>query len=161
MRCPLGGARWQRSAATSPWCWCRIRWTCWTGEHRLNMCSTHVACKDDNSSGHVWQHSVHLGCNEKAACSLQGVSASHHPMQSSPRQLQAQLPAGLGSTTHCVAYRAAVSSEEAEEMARRLGLKFYRSCVKEGLNVTEGELQGVFLDAGKAVAWCCGGSGRR
>ncbi|KAI8468122.1 MAG: small rab-related GTPase [Monoraphidium minutum] len=33
--------------------------------------------------------------------------------------------------------RAAVSSEEAEEMARRLGLKFYRSCVKEGLNVTE------------------------
>jgi Ras-related protein Rab-23 len=34
--------------------------------------------------------------------------------------------------------RAVVSSEEAEEMARRLGLKFYRSCVKEGLNVTEG-----------------------
>lgn len=34
--------------------------------------------------------------------------------------------------------RAAVSSEEAEEMARRLGIKFYRSCAKEGLNVTEG-----------------------
>ncbi|KAF6255346.1 small rab-related GTPase [Scenedesmus sp. NREL 46B-D3] len=32
---------------------------------------------------------------------------------------------------------AVVSHEEAEAMARRLGLKFYRTCVKEDLNVTE------------------------
>ena len=37
--------------------------------------------------------------------------------------------------------RAVVSCEEAEEMARRLGLKFYRSCSKEGLNVNEGAAQ--------------------
>eukprot|EP00882_Tetradesmus_deserticola_P033836 GHRQ01038687.1.p1 GENE.GHRQ01038687.1~~GHRQ01038687.1.p1 ORF type:complete len:112 (+),score=25.52 GHRQ01038687.1:345-680(+) len=36
--------------------------------------------------------------------------------------------------------QAVVSSGEAEAMARRLGLKFYRACVKEDLNVTEGEL---------------------
>ena len=34
--------------------------------------------------------------------------------------------------------QAVVSSEEAEAMARRVGLKFYRACVKENLNVTEG-----------------------
>ncbi|WIA41606.1 hypothetical protein OEZ86_008966 [Tetradesmus obliquus] len=33
--------------------------------------------------------------------------------------------------------QAVVSSEEAEAMARRLGLKFYRTCVKQDLNVTE------------------------
>lgn len=40
----------------------------------------------------------------------------------------------------CCACQAVVSSEEAEAMARRLGLKFYRTCVKQDLNVTEGEL---------------------
>jgi hypothetical protein len=35
--------------------------------------------------------------------------------------------------------QAVVSSDEAEAMARRLNLKFYRACVKENLNVTEGE----------------------
>ncbi|GBF92509.1 hypothetical protein Rsub_04613 [Raphidocelis subcapitata] len=48
--------------------------------------------------------------------------------------------------------RAVVSSEEAEEMARRLGLKFYRSCAKEGLNVTEVFQYLVELHASKAAA---------
>jgi hypothetical protein len=38
--------------------------------------------------------------------------------------------------------QAEVSSEEAEAMARRLGLKFYRTCVKEDMNVTEGKRPG-------------------
>uniref|UniRef100_A0A061R075 Ras-related protein Rab-23 n=1 Tax=Tetraselmis sp. GSL018 TaxID=582737 RepID=A0A061R075_9CHLO len=33
--------------------------------------------------------------------------------------------------------QAVVTSEEAEAMAKRLGMKFYRSCVKENLNVSE------------------------
>lgn len=33
--------------------------------------------------------------------------------------------------------KAVVTSEEAEEMAKRLGIKFYRACVKENLNVSE------------------------
>ncbi|GMH38179.1 hypothetical protein BSKO_06063 [Bryopsis sp. KO-2023] len=33
--------------------------------------------------------------------------------------------------------QAAMSNEEAEDMARKLGLRVYRSCVKESLNVTE------------------------
>mmetsp|Transcript_5161 Transcript_5161/g.13157 ORF Transcript_5161/g.13157 Transcript_5161/m.13157 type:complete len:240 (-) Transcript_5161:129-848(-) len=33
--------------------------------------------------------------------------------------------------------KAVVTSEEAEAMAKRLGLKFYRACVKENLNVSE------------------------
>jgi hypothetical protein len=39
-----------------------------------------------------------------------------------------------------------VSSEEAEAMARRLGLKFHRTCVKEDLNVTEGEYTVLLLN---------------
>jgi hypothetical protein len=35
--------------------------------------------------------------------------------------------------------QAVVTPAEAEAMARRLGLKFYRTCVRENLNVTEGE----------------------
>lgn len=35
-------------------------------------------------------------------------------------------------------WQAVVTSDEAEAMARRLGLKLYRSCVKQNLNVTEG-----------------------
>jgi hypothetical protein len=35
-------------------------------------------------------------------------------------------------------------------MARRLGLKFYRSCVKEGLNVTEGARDAAQLHADRA-----------
>lgn len=34
-----------------------------------------------------------------------------------------------------------MTNEEAEDLAKRLGLRFYRSCVKESLNVTEGELK--------------------
>ncbi len=34
--------------------------------------------------------------------------------------------------------RATMSSEEAEALARRLNLRFYRTCVKEDLNVASG-----------------------
>lgn len=34
--------------------------------------------------------------------------------------------------------QAVVTSDEAEAMAKRLGLRFYRACVKENLNVSEG-----------------------
>jgi hypothetical protein len=39
-----------------------------------------------------------------------------------------------------------VTSEEAEEMAKRLGIKFYRACVKENLNVSEGRAPLIALN---------------
>lgn len=50
--------------------------------------------------------------------------------------------------------RAEVSSEEAEAMARRLGVRFYRCCTKEGLNVEEGAprpVATVYAGASRAV----------
>ncbi len=35
--------------------------------------------------------------------------------------------------------QAAVRDDEAQEMAKRLRLRFYRACVKDNLNVAEGE----------------------
>ncbi len=35
--------------------------------------------------------------------------------------------------------QAEVTSEEAEALTRKLKLRFYRSCVKDNLNVSEGE----------------------
>lgn len=34
--------------------------------------------------------------------------------------------------------QAEVSSEDAEALTRQLGLRFYRTCVKDNLNVSEG-----------------------
>lgn len=43
--------------------------------------------------------------------------------------------------------QAAINSDEAEAMARKLNVKFYRACVKDNLNVAEGQKPGwhVFL----------------
>lgn len=37
--------------------------------------------------------------------------------------------------------QAEVSNEDAEALTRQLRLRFYRTCVKDNLNVSEGEIQ--------------------
>ena len=51
--------------------------------------------------------------------------------------------------------QAVVSPEEAIAMARKLGLKFYRTCVKEDLNVTEGGLEGRVRQLSSLAKYSC------
>eukprot|EP00878_Enallax_costatus_P036446 GHUV01040932.1.p2 GENE.GHUV01040932.1~~GHUV01040932.1.p2 ORF type:complete len:136 (+),score=14.60 GHUV01040932.1:336-743(+) len=72
------------------------------------------------------QHGAYANCN------------CHHSIRTAAASLLHPLCAYCQNVRHATTLQAVVSPEEAIAMARKLGLKFYRTCVKEDLNVTEG-----------------------
>lgn len=62
---------------------------------------------------------------------------------------------GVTLLTCDVPSQAEVSSEDAEALTRQLRLRFYRTCVKDNLNVSEGSKRNVFVGSTKSDAPCC------